>query len=488
MKIILGVKLMLLVLLLLLILPIAVAVNNQPIAKASVSPNSCFACECQYIILSAFGSYDTDGQVIKYEWYYNGQLVAEGVRATLGKSFTKNSGTYKITLKVIDNGGMNDTEEVIFYIKDNSVPHIEKLRDKTSNDYDYLVVGDEISVEVVLGDKDYGIIIYDWDYDSEVFQATRDGKKAIFKVISSGVRRDYEIGVTALNLCGDESNREEIEVEIKSSSSNSPPKSEIILPVKIYEGKRFQIKSGSTTGQRGDEKGDEIVSWNWRISKITSSGEEEISISLREYIYFTVENSGELYNISLEITDRFGEKGITWQSFDAEEAKPDSPIADASATKKIAIYGKEFTLDGSNSWDPDGNIPREVISRYLWHDLTYQEDLGGSNSPTLNVIFNRTGIHEIGLTVIDTGFTESLSDEDIVVVNVIEGTDASISVSTPTPTPTPTLTPTKAQPTCTPQCYVPRTSQTPVPETPGIGFGSVVAMLIIAATRRKNKP
>ncbi|MCK5122670.1 MAG: PKD domain-containing protein [Candidatus Pacebacteria bacterium] len=483
-------KLTLSVLLLLLFLPTAMAVNDQPVAKASVNPNLCFACECQSITLDASGSYDPDGQVVKYEWYYGDQLVAEGIRATLGKPFITNPDTYKITLKIIDNGGMSDTEEVVFYVKNNPVPYIEKLKNRTNSNYDYLVIGDKISVEVILSDKDYGTITYNWDYDSEIFRKTGDKGKITFKVISSKAKSNHEIGVIASNLCGDESNRKEIEVKIKSSSSNSPPKSEIILPVQIYEGKRFQIKSGSTTGQRGDEEDDEIVSWNWKISKITNRGEEEITTSSRKYISFTVENSGELYNVSLEVTDRFGEKGIAWQNFHAKEVEPDPPIADASATEKIAIYGKEFTLDGSRSWDPDGNILREVISSYLWYDLTYGEYLGSSNSPTFNVMFNRTGLHEIELTVIDTGFSEdseSLSDKDVIVVNVIE---EAITISTPAPTSTLVSIPPKAQPTCAPTCfYLPESQIIPTPETPGMGFGlAAIATLIIAiAVRRKNK-
>ncbi|MCK5465919.1 PKD domain-containing protein [Candidatus Parcubacteria bacterium] len=476
-----GLMMSVLLMLLLSVSLVAAEVNDQPVAKASVSPISCFACECQSITLDASGSYDKDGQIIKYEWYYNGQLVAKGIKATLGEPFITNPDTYKITLKVTDNGGMNDTEKVVFYVKNNLVPHIEKLKNRTRSDYDHLVVGDEISVEVILSDKDYGIIIYDWDYDSEVFQKIGDEKKATFEVISSGARRDYEIGVTVSNLCGDKSNRKKIEVEIKSSSSNSPPKSEIMLPAKIYEGKRFQIKSGSTTGQRGDEEGDEIVSWNWKINKITNRGEEEITTSSRKYISFTVEDSGELYNVSLKVTDRFGEKGTAWQNFYAKEAEPDPPIADASATEKIAIYGKEFALDGSRSWDPDGNVLREVISSYLWYDLTYGEYLGSSNSPTFNVTFNRTGPHEIELTVIDAGFSEdseSLSDKDTIVVNVIE--KASI-IDTPVPMPTPIP---EEISTC---CYTPRVIPTPTPETPGMGFGlAAIAILIIVVAIRKN--
>ncbi len=473
-----GLMIPVLLMLLLAVSLVAAEVNNQPVAKASISPISCFACECQNITLDASASYDIDGWVMKHEWYHNDQLVAKGARAVLGEPFTTNPNTYRITLKVIDNGGMNDTEEIVFYIKNNPVPRIEKLKNKTSTDHDYLVIGDEISVEVLLSDRDYGTIIYDWDYDPEVFQKIKDGKKVTLEVISSGARRDYEIGVTASNLCGDESNRKEIEVKIKSSSSNSPPKSEIILPAQIYEGKRFQIKSGSTTGQRGDEEGDEIVSRNWKISKITNQGEEEITTSLRKYISFTVEDSGELYNVSLEVTDRFGEKGIAWQSFDAEEAKPDSPVADASATKKIAIYGKEFTLDGSRSWDPDGNVPSDVISSYSWRDLTYDEDLGSSNSPTFNVIFNRDGLHKIELTVVDIGFTESLFDKDVVVVNVVEEIstiDTPISISIETETASEST------------YFYHENHHTPIPETPGMGFSSAIAVLIIVIVmRRKN--
>ena len=445
--------------------------NEQPIAKGSAIPQECFACECDAIILDASGSYDRDGRVVNCEWYYDSKLVAEGQRIFLGKEFTKNPKTYKINLVVTDNGGMTDDYNVEFLIKSNPTPIITNLKHA---DEDFFVFGDEISVATILERKNYGKLSYDWDYNTEVFQKIGDGNKVVFKIISDKATwKDYKIEVVVSNACG-EKDSEDIKIGVRPSKPSSLLKTEIILPSKIEEGKNFRAKSSFVAEQGVD------VSYFW---KVFNGNGVSIKSSPRKELSFTFSDSG-MYTITLEITDRYQRKGSATEIFEVKEMINDPPIADASASPKTVIFGEAFSLDASKSRDPDGTS-QKTIDKYCWYDKTYGEDLGCSRWPVLNVTLNRSGLHDIILTVKDTGenagkdneFPKPLYDSDPVIINVIRSSD----ILAPTPAPRESVQPIYH--------YQERSQHHPTSETPGMGFGLTIATIIVVVfvIRIKNK-
>jgi len=432
--------------------PVVSAVNNQPVAVAKVSPKEFYACECEGVELDGSGSYDLDGRIVKYEWLYNNNVVARGVKTTLGESFTQKAGSYTITLKVTDDGGAIDTAEVNFRIKHNPYPQIEEMNleiETEAENEEYMTEKDWFTIEVNLIEKEYGELTCNWNYDSEVFRQTevwqsRDGQEASFKIISGGIgqKTSYEIGVTVLNACG-EKDTDNIEVRLKSSRSNTPPEPKITFSSSVInEGESFRVSpAGSTTGQDRNENDDEIVAWYWEI--INEQG-KVVKHSTAEDPRFRIEDSG-IYTISLNITDRFGATGETSISFRVREIENNyPPTADVSSTKKTAIHGKPFELNGSGSndnrdWDGKGN-QKDLISWYIWRDETYDEELCRSRNPVCNVIFNRTGQHKIVLEVKDTGnrVMEKGNDE----IEILSGSaEITITVIAPPESPTPTVTP-----------------------------------------------
>ena len=450
------VVLALLVLLVALPIASAVTVNEQPVAVAKVSPEEFYACECEGVELDGSDSSDKDGWIVKYEWLYDDRIVARGVKTTLGESFTQKAGGYTIVLRVTDNGGATDTAEVTFHVKHNPLPQIEEIEwdietDADNND-DILVEGEKLSVEVNLMEKEYGELTYNWNYDPKVFRKTRvrqtsDRQEVTFEVISGGTggKTSYEIGVTVLNACG-EGDTDDIDdgVRVKSSRSNTPPEPEITFSSSVInEGESFRVSpAGSTTGQDRNENDDEIVAWYWEI--INEQG-KVVEHSTAEDPRFRIEDSG-IYTISLNITDRFGATGKTSISFRVREIENDyPPTADVSSTKRTAIYGKPFELNGSGSndnrdWDGKGN-PEDLISWYIWRDETYDEELCRSRNPVCYRIFNRTGQHRIRLTVIDTGDKVAKEGDDE--ISVLSGSaEITITVIAPPESPTPTVTPT----------------------------------------------
>lgn len=461
--------------------------NEQPVAKAAFSPQGCFACECKEIVLDASGSGDSDGQIVNYDWYYNSKLVTKGKIVSLGKEFCDNPGTYRIKLVVTDNGGLTDDYELEFIVKNNPVPTIKEI--KIINAKDFYVMGDEIPVSVVLNNlgrgSSYGKLNYVWDYDPEVFQKIGNGGEVIFKVIPGQVlQTNYKIGVVVSNACGKKSQREEIELEIRSLKPGSSLKTEIILPPEIYEGKRFRAES-SCIPEQGDK-----ITYLWKLFRVLSDKEALIKQSSEEKPSFTIDDS-EVYKLTLEITNRYGAKGSAFKDFGVINRINDEPVANASATQRQVLFGKEIILNGNLSWD-DGEI-----EFYCWFDKSYGENLGCSRSPILKVTFNRSGPHEIVLTVKDNGppkknendFPKFLSDTDAVMISVIKSSSA-VSSQTPTPIPTFTATPSSLNKT-----YYPPSNPTPPPpkkesnKIPGMEFGMTIAVIIttVVFIRRRRK-
>ncbi len=466
--------------------------NEQPVAKATFSPQGCVACECKTITLDGSPSNDKGGQIVSYDWYYydansNFKLVATGKIVSLGKEFCDNPGTYRIKLVVTDNSRTTDDYESQFIVNSNPVPMIKKI---TKTEKDFFVFGDEISISVVLESlgwkKDYGKLNYAWFFDPSVFQEIGNGK---FRVISREVfQNNYEIGVVVSNACGEKSRREEIELEVKSLNPSSLLKTEIILPPEIYEGKSFRAES-SYIPEQGDK-----ITYLWNLSRVFNDKREVLIKQSRDESPFFILDDSEVYRITLEIKNRYGSKGSAFAEFGVVNSVNDKPIANASATQRQVLFGKEIILNGSLSWDPDG---RDAITSYCWLDESYKENLGCSGSPILKVTFNRSGEHKIALTVKDNGlpkkkyddFPERLSSTDTVIINVIKSSSPVISqTSTPAQKTLP-LTP-------TPKTYHPPPSYpTPPPpkeesnKIPGMEIEMAFAVIITAAVfiRRGKK-
>ena len=153
-----------------------------------------------------------------------------------------------------------------------------------------------------------------------------------------------------------------------------------------------------------------------------------------------------------------------------KEYENDPPIANASATKGTAIHGKPFELNGSYSWDPDeiGGIEYS-IKEYVWQDKTYGEELCHSKNPVCNVVFNRTGLHKIVLTVRDAGDRVEEGDDEIDISS--DRDEIKIIVIEP-PEPAPAITPEPPEPEPTPtQVIIPTPEPTPTPtEKPATTF------------------
>lgn len=99
--------------------PSAVPPNMAPIASAGLDQ----AVECAthagtLVALTGAGSSDSDGQIVLYEWFENGNLIATGPTPTVPLEL----GTHSIILRIRDNDGGTNDDLVAVRVEDTRPP------------------------------------------------------------------------------------------------------------------------------------------------------------------------------------------------------------------------------------------------------------------------------------------------------------------------------------------------------------------------------
>jgi len=91
--------------------------NKPPVASFTFSG---FAPDINTpVVFNASASKDPDGKIVKYEWDFNGDGVfEESTNSPTVKKLFDNSGTFKITLRVTDNGGLTASTTKTITIRD----------------------------------------------------------------------------------------------------------------------------------------------------------------------------------------------------------------------------------------------------------------------------------------------------------------------------------------------------------------------------------
>jgi len=471
------------------------AVNNQPVSKPVVTPAKIFECEADPPpTLDGSGSYDLDGNPLTFYWYLGTNFYAKEKTVKVGSDITDHAGTYAFTLKVEDNAGSSDSRDAVLTVASNPIPHIDSLKytalsPSTIKERNYLIAGDIFQIQAVRSRNNHGEN-YTWKFDQRIFQMIGSGNIVKFKVVSDSIASNPKIEVYATNACKAESNRLEKDLIMRSSGQNSPPTSLIEPSPNISEGKRFTMSSSSSkTGQGFNEGGDKIISWKWEITTLSGS------ILLRSSVQnptFKIENSG-AFVAHLWVTDSFGATGYSNLPFWVTETQNDKSIADASATAKVAIHGRNFTLNATKSWDPDGRA-EDAIRRYEWLDLTYGEKLCSSAGPTCVVVFNRTGDHKIRLKVFDAGALSEGIVSDIILNVIPASQEERISETSPKqPVSQKTAVPESKETPIDPREILERsadqkTDAFPTSTKPAPGMEAIIAIIaiIVIAERIKN--
>lgn len=99
--------------------PSAVPPNTAPLASAGIDQTvECATHSGSLVNLTSAGSADSDGQIVLYEWFANGELIATGPTP----SVTLALGVHSIILRVRDDDGGTNDDLVVVRVADTRAP------------------------------------------------------------------------------------------------------------------------------------------------------------------------------------------------------------------------------------------------------------------------------------------------------------------------------------------------------------------------------
>ncbi len=333
------------------------------------------------IVFSSGGSSDSDGEIIAYEWNLGDWSRKSGVDVTHAY---KEPGIYKVTLKVTDDAGVNnsnasDTLQVFV----NDPPVADAGRDHKGSAGEVIVFDASKSL-----DRDGGLIEFKWDFGDGTQQKVTDHGKMVSHTY--GRPGKYEATLTVTDNSGSSSatNQDKAIVII-----NSPP---IAKAGPDQLGTTGEVQFNATGSLDPDGA---IIKYVWDFG----DGESATGPS-PDHVY---QNPG-TYTVRLTVID---DSGTSTNSISDEMTVTVNhfPIADAGQDR-VGEPEQMFIFDGSASIDPDGKI-----TEYIW-------DLGDGTIQTGSKVshkYVKPGTYNALLTVHDnSGHEDAVGfDEASIVIN-----------------------------------------------------------------------
>lgn len=356
---------------------ISVAINYPPV---SIIGNDTIICSGDILILNALSSYDPEGGVLKYEWFFDDGTSLEGESVT--KTWRK-SGTYQVTLKVIDNSGLpcNSTFDTKL---------VTVLESPVAN------AGDDITTCINTPvyfdgskstDIDGVVNAFEWDFGDGEFG---NGERPVHVYKNPGT---YKVN---LIITGDyNGNCDNKSIDNLTVIVNQGPTAYFESKDSIAVGEMIYFDASSSSAYEGT-----ITSYEWDF------GDGEFgSGSKVNHLYKSYGN----YQVKLSIkTDANNECNQT--SFSKNIFVNEPPIAKAGENISIAA-NESFFLDASKSYDKDGNI-----SKYLWQFSNGYIKEGKIIEHSLD----KSGTYPIILTVEDNTNMSNNRSKDTLFVSVNE--------------------------------------------------------------------
>lgn len=200
-----------------------------------------------------------------------------------------------------------------------------------------------------------------------------------------------------------------LEVTYSNSNNNPPYAPELSISPSGNPGDDDPLVVTVTGPDPEDPDGDSVtVEYKWFVDTGTGYFVEDQFAGRGTHTGNTIPAAdtviGDTWRVQVTFIDEHGARGtsntVTFGKVGGTGGQP--PIADAGGDKTSS--STEVTLDGSESYDPDG-----TITGYKWEIFTNGawETIGNSN--TINYDFGADGSYQVRLTVTDNG---GLTDSD----------------------------------------------------------------------------
>ncbi|MGC0271840.1 PKD domain-containing protein [Pseudactinotalea sp. Z1739] len=339
-------------------------VNVPPVAEFEVSVTDLM------VSVDASESSDPDGEIVAYDWDFGDGSSGEGLIAN--HTYTE-AGEYTVTLTVTDDDGEADSasrEVTVIEPPANAAPTAAFMA--VTNDLTVSVDGSDST------DSDGTIESWEWDFGDG---GTGAGVSAQHTYAEPGT---FEVTLTVTDDDGAQGTYSE-SVTVTAPPVNQAPEASFTSSV-----------SGLTVTLDGSGSSDPdgaIESYEWVLG--------DGSTATGQVVVHTYAEAGS-YDVTLTVADGEGAEGSDTQAVvvQAPPTENEPPVAAFTAT----VNGLGVSLDGSDSFDPDGSI-----TSYAWE---FGDGNSGSGSTTSHT-YAAAGTYTVRLTVVDDDGAEHSVIEEV---------------------------------------------------------------------------
>lgn len=358
--------------------------NRAPVADAGedISHSDTDGNGEEEVTLDGSASFDVDGSIVSYEWSDGETIVSTSAAFT--QVFAV--GNYVRTLTVTDNEGASSSDTVNITVEPNASPVANAGEDQELTDAD----GDEKEFVIYdassSSDADGQITSYTWSKDGEVV-----GTGAVLE-------QELSIGTHVFTLLvTDNVGLQGVDVVITTVLPNASPIADAGSDEILTDSDADGVESVTLDASASYDPDGEIALYAWsKDGEVVGTG-ATLALEL---------SPGE-YEFSLEVEDLVGASAVDTVTISVVGNA--SPIANAGGditrTDNNADGMEVVTVDGSASYDPDG----EIIS-YAWSKDGEVVGNTARISEELSV-----GVHTFTLFVTDNAGAQSSDDVTVTV-------------------------------------------------------------------------
>jgi large repetitive protein len=312
---------------------ISITINNQaPTPIISTTPVMPFQAN-QAAFFDGANSYDVDGGITNYTWFFPGGVTVEGWNAT--HTFPAN-GTYNVTLLLIDDDGQFAQLTVAALVGNDTIgtrnptPPVPRIASSAVT----VFTGQPVSLDASNSSDDTGIISYLWDFG--------DGAVGVGMVVSHSWANDGNF-VVMLNVTDTDGNSSfgVITIHVKD---RAPIAAILASPTDAQTLVLIAFDASSSSDPDGT-----LLYYRWDFG--------DGSVLYGRSVQHTYARAG-AYTVQLTVTDNDGVDGsATTQVTITNRA----PKAVTPANFSVPTF-EERIFDASGSFDQDG-----LVQTYSWN-------------------------------------------------------------------------------------------------------------------------
>ncbi|MCC7478033.1 PKD domain-containing protein [bacterium] len=327
------------------------------------------------VTLNASGSTDSDGEIVQYDWDFEGDGTYDLLDGGVSVTHTYPAeGTFNPKVRVTDDDALSDDDSTTVAVGSLDPP--QAVASASAEGLDSTLAHFDGSAS---SDPDGTIVRFDWDFDNDgTFEsqdagATPDHDYGAFGTFTAGLQVTDNDGLTDTTTC----------TVTLSESPNVPPVAAVV-PIPTSGTATLDVVWDAAGSSDSDGT---IVSYDWDMDndgtfEITDGG--------------TTQNAtyalGGIYTVGVRVTDNDGATDTATNSTDVNNP----PVAAVSPTPGSGTLPLDVTWDASASTDSDG-----TIVSYDWdmdNDGTFEISNGG---PSQNANYAAGGSFTVGVRVTD---------------------------------------------------------------------------------------